>query len=553
MESTKFGKINGWKVCGLILLALSLVFIVYPMCSLLYKSVVNTDGAFTFEYFARFFSRKLYVRGLVNSIEVTLVCTAVCMMIGLPLALVMKSVQIRGEKILQILIIISYVSPPMIGAYSWIQLLGRNGFVTRFLGSFLHLQFPGIYGFPGIVLVFSMQATPLVFLYVSGALKNMDSSLMEAAESLGCSPFRRMTRIVVPLIMPTLLASALIVFIYAFTDFATPMIIGEGYDTFPSLLYNQFMGEVSTDNHFASALSVMNIVFIIVIMFAEQKLVAACSHPMNVLKPLEPRKGKGIQSILAHAFSYFWVLLFLIPQATVFFTSFLEVKGGIMYTGNFSLDNYRQVFLSKDHPAVFHTYLYGLISILFIVGIGVVVAYMAARKPSAVSEALDAVTMVPFIIPGTVLGIAYLYTYNTPPIYMAGTGTIIIIAMIVRRMPYTIRSSNAILSQISPSVEEAAVSLGASDATTFFRVTVPMMLPGILPGAVLSWITVICELATTIIIYTADTKTLPILVYTGITSQNYGLAGVYSAILTVTSVLSLILFFFISGKREITL
>jgi iron(III) transport system permease protein len=129
---------------------------------------------------------------------------------------------------------------------------------------------------------------------------------------------------------------------------------------------------------------------------------------------------------------------------------------------------------------------------------------------------------------------------------------IMIIAFAIRRMPYTIRSSTAIIGQISPSVEEAAISLGASEMKTFTKVTVPMMMPGVLAGAIMSWVTVISELSSSIILYTDKTQTLTIAIYTEVIRGNYGNASAYSTILTVTSVLSLLLFFKLTGKRDIS-
>lgn len=546
-------KWNGWQTLGLVILVFFLLFIVFPLILILYKSIFSSQtGTFTLEYFQKFFSKKYYWSTIINSFKVTVCSTIISVLLGMPLAYIMKSIKIKGEKLLHILIIISYVSPPFIGAYAWIQLLGRNGLITRVINQLFRMEFGGIYGFAGIVLVFSLQTFPLVFLYVSGALKNMDNSLLEAAECMGCTGWNRIMRIVTPLIMPTLLASALLVFIHVFCDFGTPMLIGEGFRTFPTLLYNQFMGEVSTDDHFAAALCTISIFFIMILLALQKFLARKWSFSMSAMRPMEAKKVGGMLSVLSHAYAYLLVVFALIPQATVFVTSFMEIKGGVVYTGRFSLDNYRNVLLTKDNSAIFNTYKFGLIAILIVLVIGVLVAYLTARKHSFISSCLDTVSMLPFVIPGTVLSIAYLYAFNKPPIFISGTAVILVIALAVRRMPYTIRSSNAIIAQISPSMEEAAISLGASERTTFLRVVLPMMGSGVLSGAVMSWITIICELSASIILYTTRTRTLAVAVYSEVVKTNYGNAAVYATVLTVTSVLSLALFFKLSGKQEIS-
>ncbi|WP_416173771.1 ABC transporter permease, partial [Clostridium perfringens] len=173
----------------------------------------------------------------------------------------MTTVKIKGKGLIQILILISSMQAPFIGAYSWILLLGRNGALTNFLKNTLHLPTPDIYGFAGILLVLTLQLTPLVYMYVSGALKKVDNSLLEAAESMGCTGIKKMLKVLIPLIMPTILAGALLVFMRALADFGTPMLIGEGYQTVPVLIFNEFISEMGGDDGFAAAISVIVIVF----------------------------------------------------------------------------------------------------------------------------------------------------------------------------------------------------------------------------------------------------------------------------------------------------
>ena len=252
-------RFNGWTALTLVLLALFLLFVIYPIGMLLIKSLF-TGGKIDLSYFVKFFTKKYYWGALVNSFKVTVVSTLVASLIGVPMAYLLRSVKIRGAGLINILIVISYLSPPFIGAYSWIQLLGRNGFITRIANALFGVKLPGIYGFAGIVLVFSLQSFPLIYMYVSGAMKNLDNSLNEAAESLGCNAFQRVTKIIFPLVMPSLLAGALLVFMRVFADFGTPMIIGEGYKTFPVMLYTQFMGEVGTNDGFAATMCLIVIV-----------------------------------------------------------------------------------------------------------------------------------------------------------------------------------------------------------------------------------------------------------------------------------------------------
>jgi len=161
--------------------------------------------------------------------------------------------------------------------------------------------------------------------------------------------------------------------------------------------------------------------------------------------------------------------------------------------------------------------------------------------------------MFPYIIPGSVLGISFLYAFNNKPLLLSGTAVIIIISLSIRRMPYTIRSSTAIIGQISPSVEEAAISLGCTETKSFVKVTVPMMMSGVLSGAIMSWITLISELSSSIILYTSKTQTLTVAIYAEVIRSNFGNAAAYSTILTLTSIVSLLVFFKVTGSNDISI
>lgn len=544
-------KMNLWLVLTLVILALFIVFVVYPIGLILYKSILMDDGTISFSYFTKFFSKKFYWSTLVNSFKVTIASTLVSAVLGLVMAYLLRSIKIKGSKYLNILIVISYLSPPFIGAYAWVQLLGRNGVITRILNSVFNAKLGGIYGFAGIVLVFSLQSFPLVYMYVSGALKNLDNSLNEAAESLGCSTVQRVWRVIVPLITPTLLASSLLVFMRVFSDFGTPMLIGEGYKTFPVLLYSQFMGEVSTDAHYAAALCVIVVVITLVMFFLQKYIGNRLTYSMSALKPMEAQKATGIRNVLAHGFVYLVVLVAILPQLTVITTSFLETKGA-SYTGQFTFQNYKNIIMPKNISTITNTYLFGLAAIVMVVIFGVLISYLTVRKRSFLTSILDTLTMFPYIIPGSVLGISFLYAFNKKPLLLSGTAIIIIISLCIRRMPYTIRSSTAIIGQISPSIEEAAISLGATERKSFIKVTVPMMMAGVLSGAIMSWITLISELSSSIILYTSKTQTLTVAIYTEVIRSNFGNAAAYSTVLTITSVLSLLLFFKVSGSEDIS-
>ena len=544
-------RFNVWTALTLILLALFLLFVIYPIGMLIVKSLF-VGGKVDLSYFVKFFSKKYYWVTLVNSFKVTVLSTLLACLIGVPMAYLLRSVKIRGSEFLNILIVISYLSPPFIGAYAWIQLLGRNGFITRILNALFHVKLHGIYGFAGIVLVFSLQSFPLIYMYVSGAMKNLDNSLNEAAESLGCNAFQRVTKVIFPLVLPSLLAGMLLVFMRVFSDFGTPMIIGEGYKTFPVMLYTQFMGEVGTNDGFAATMCVIVIVIALMFFFIQKLLGQKFTYSMTALKPMQAQEAEGWRKVCAHLAVYLVTLVAALPQITVIITSFIGTINGSLFTGESTLDNYRNIFSKGNTVAIRNTYLFGLEAIVVVIVCGILISYLSVRKKNTLTGVLDVLTMFPYIIPGSVLGISFLYAFNGPPFLLGGTVIIMIIALSIRRMPYTIRSSTAIIGQISPSIEEASISLGASQVKTFLQITVPMMLPGVLSGAIMSWITLISELSSSVILYTSRTSTLTVAIYSEVIRSNFGNAAAYSTILTLTSIVSLLIFFKVSGSKDLS-
>lgn len=537
-----------WKGISWGILALYALFLIYPLIRLLI-SAVYVDGHFTLEYFGQFFAKKYYTSTIWNSLKVSFMVTLVSLVIGVPLAYFYTMYDLKGKRVLQVLIILCSMSAPFIGAYSWILLLGRSGLITGWFKS-IGITLPMIYGFRGIFLVQALQLFPLVFLYVCGGLKNVDQSLLEASENLGCTSVKRFFTVVIPLCMPTILASALLVFMRAFADFGTPLLIGEGYRTFPVIIYNAYFSEVGTNHSFGAAVSVIAIVITTVIFLIQNYANSKFQFTMNALHPIERHPASGAKSFWMNFFAWAVVLIAFMPQVYVMYTSFKKTSGKL-FTDGYSLDSYRTAFASADR-AIPNTFIIGIEALAITVIIAILIAYLVVRRKNKTNEVIDTLSMVPYIIPGSVIGIALVIAFSSKPLVLTGTAVIMVIALVIRRMPYTIRSSVAILQQIPMSIEEAAISLGSSKMKAFFQITVPMMGNGILSGAILSWVTIITELSTAIILYNLKTITLTLEVYINVTRGSYGVAAAYATILTATTIISLLLFMKFSKNKEIS-
>ena len=549
-QNSKRFRLDVWGWTTIVILLLYALFLLYPL-SLLLKMAFSDGAHFTLVNFAKFFSRKYYSITLLNSFKVSIAATIASVVVGVVLGYFMSVFKIRGAKLLRMCIVMATMSAPFVGAYAWIMLLGRNGVITNFLSRLFGITMPDIYGFNGILLVFVTQLFPLVFLYVQGAMSKMDASLLEASENLGCTGFKRFFKVVLPLISPTVLAGALLVFVRAMSDFGTPMLIGEGYRTFTVILYNEFVGEVSQNKGFASAIAIIAILITMVVYFSQNIVAKKQAFSMNALHRIEKKKLHGFSNFIVHFITYVVVGISILPQLYVVYTSFQKTSGQI-YVDGYSLQSYQDMF-SRLGRSIQNTIVIPAVSLLIVVFLAVLIAYVAVRRRNVLSGAVDVISMIPYVIPGTVIGIAMISACNREPLVLTGGMLIMVVALVVRRLPYTIRSSVAILQQIPLYVEEAALSLGSSKPKAFFTVTLPMMSSGVLSGAILSWVTLISELSTAILLYTGKTQTLTVAIYTQIVRGNYGIASAMATVLTVMTLLSLVIFNKISKDGDLTL
>ena len=545
-------KFEVWHVITLIFLALFALFLVYPMFGILRQAVFDSDGRFSLAQFEKFFSTPYYSSTILNSFKVTIMVTAVTLLLGIPFAYFYSFFQLKGAKFLFVVSILCCMSAPFIGAYSWIMLLGRNGVITVFLKNSFGIRLGSIYGFGGILMVQALKFFPLVFVYMNGAFKSIDNTLLEASANMGCTGVKRFFTVIMQLSMPTILAASLLVFMRAFADFGTPLLIGEGYRTFPVEIYNQYLGENGTDHNFAAAISVIAIVVTAAVFFLQQWATNKFSFSINALHPVQKRRPKGLSGILMYIYCYGLIALAFLPQIYIVYLSFRNCDGAVFKPG-FSLGNYEKAVKKLLVRSIQNTMIFGVVALALIILFAILIAYLVVRRPNPLNHTIDTMSMLPYIMPGSIIGIALVIAFGKQPFALTGTMAIMIIALVIRRMPYTIRSATATLQSIPISTEEASLSLGAGKLKTFLTVTAPMMGNGILSGAVLSWVAIVTELSSAIILYNNKTITLTMSTYAAISRGNDGLACAFAAILTVLTAVSLILYLRFTKSEDIRL
>ncbi|HNX31893.1 MAG TPA: iron ABC transporter permease, partial [Holophaga sp.] len=528
-----------WTLVTLGGFALVLIFLIYPLADVFQYSFTDKEtGALSLANWAEFLSRKYYLKAFIHSMFVAVSTTGLCLLFGIPLAFFTTRYRIRGSALLNTVAVLALLSPPFIGAYSWVTMLGRNGFLRVALAS-AGIDLPPIYGPIGIILADSLQYFPFVSLMTAGALTTIDRSLEEASENLGASSARTFFRVTLPLVLPSVTGGALISFMMSLSNFGTPMIIGGNYLVLPTLAYNLFTSEIAERPGMASTVSLILMLCATGVIALQQWASSRRKYASMLVNRPVRKSLSGVASCLAHLVCYAIVGLAALPLAVVVFFSFRNTNGPV-FTPGFSLESYRMIFF--DVPkTVANSFLYSLVAVVLIALVGTLLGFIVARRRTMAVKVLDPLLMVPYIVPGTVLGIGYIVAFNRKPFFLVGTATIMIMTYFIRRLPYSVRSAASILKQIDPALEEAGINLGSAPGRTFRTVTLPLMKAGIVSGAIMSWVTSMNELSASILLYVGRTMTMPIKVYLSVLDGFFGTASAMSTILLAVTGIALYL------------
>ncbi|MCR8725093.1 ABC transporter permease [Frigidibacter sp. ROC022] len=529
-----------WVAGGLTLFVL-VAFLLFPIGTTLLNSFAPSGERFafgnaTFENFTRFWTSAQYQTALINTIIIGLAVTVLSTIVAVPAAYFVARVQMPFKPLIMSLSIIPLISPPFVGAYSWVILFGRSGIVSQYLRDWFGFQMPPIYGFFGVILAMVLANFTYVFLFVQGALTAVDPHLEESARVMGASRWRILRTVVLPLAIPPMLAGAMIVLIEALGEFGIPAVLGGEVYVLSTLMYFQIHGYFNLNAASAIALVNVAITLIAIVLLLRINRKRRFITVGSTTRRAALQTGRGIR-IVANLYVWGLLAVALLPQAVVIFTSFAEKWPGTRWPLEYGLDNYRYIFSRIVEPMQNSLMLAAIATVVCVI-FGTLTGYIAERKTFPGKWALDLTIMLPFVLPGIVTGVALLVTYNSGPIALTGTAAILVIAYFVRRIAYIYRSVVAAVSQLDLKMEEASTIAGAGWSTTMRKITVPLIAPGILAGAIIVFTTLISEMSTTIMLYSARWKTVSIAIYERLESQEIAAAA---AIGSVTILVTLLL------------
>lgn len=529
-----------WVLGGTVVL-IAVAFLIYPLANAMLLAFVKNGeepgwATLTFANFARFFTALSYQRALWNSIYSGLLATMLATALALPMAYAVARVELPFRGLLSAMSVVPLISPPFIGAYAWIILLGRNGTITQFVHQWTGVTLPVIYGPPGVILALTLSYFPYVFLIVQGALAAADPHIEEAARMAGASRARIIRTITLPLAWPAIAASMLIVFIKAIGDFGVPSILGGEFQVLPTLIYYQIHGYFNLNA--AAAIAAVNVLLTLLAMlllgWVNRKRTHATVGGTSRAAVRFASPGARAAGIL-----YCWALLFIaiLPQLVIALASFADRWPGTMLPESYTLEHYRRVGALLLQPIVNSVVLAGVATVMCI-AFGTVTGYASARGRMRARWALDITIMLPFVLPGLVIGVAYLIAFNSGPLVLTGTALILVLAYFTRRVAFVFRTVTAAISQIDPKLEDASTICGATWGMTMRHVLVPLVAPAVLSGAILVFSTLIGELSATVLLYSAQWKTISIAIYELVLGDQLAEA---SAIGTISTLLTLAL------------
>lgn len=482
----------------LLLLAVMGAFFVYPIWHTVKEAFTKSGGGFTLEYIGQIFGNPIYREGLLNALKMAAGSTVGAMILALPLAVLSARYTFPGKGILSSLLLVPLILPPFVGTIGIKQMMGQHGAMNSlFFPSLIADGHPpdwlGAGRLLGVILMNALHLYPILYLNITASLANLDPALDEAAENLGCPPWRRFRKVTLPLAMPGIFAGASIVFIWGFTELGVPLMFDFSRVTSVQIFDGiKDLGGNPLPYALVAVMLVASVLLFLLSKFFFGRSDFAGSGRASMAAQT-PALGGG-KGWLATAGFGLVILLAVMPHLGVTLTSFATDWNDTVLPGGFTLQHYRDALSNGlTVPSIVNSLKYAGLATLVDVVLGVTIAWITVRTKLPGRNLLDALAMLPIAVPGLVLAFGYLAMTREGQVFDFLIGPdddpywIIVIAYAMRRLPYVVRSASAGLQQTSVSLEEAARNLGASPFRTLRKITLPLIGANLLAGALLAF------------------------------------------------------------------
>lgn len=503
-----------------------IVFAVIPLVKVLIQSFISYEGVVSFDAYLRAFTSEENFKALSHSLTLGAASGILSTAIGFLFAYSAAYVHMRWKRLFNLIAMLPIVSPPFAIALSIILLFGSRGLISYTL---LGLQDVNIYGFRGLLFAQTLSYFPIAYLLLNGVLGSIDPSIEEAARNMGASRGKTFLHVTLPLCLPGIANAFLLVFIKSVADFGNPITIGGNYQTLATQIYYQAIGNYDMQGGAAVAILLLLIsigLFALSKLWVEKKTFVTITGKAARGRVLIDEKHIAVPINAGCYFISFIVigLYILIPLV-----SFVKLWG-INYT--FTLEHYRYAFgigmkslRDSTLMAALATPITGILAM--------VIAFLTVRKRFAGRKAMELISMLGMTVPGTVMGIGYVLSFNTPPLVLTGTMLIIVLSYVFRYLPVGVQSGVTSLKQIDPSIEEAAADLGANSFTTFTTVTLPLIKTAFFGGLVYTFVKSMTSISAVIFLVSARYKLLTVSILDQVDSGKFGVASALSTMLIV--------------------
>ena len=502
--------------------ALLCVLIVLPVSWLLYYSVVDRTGAFTLGNFGKLFSDPAFLDPLLTTFILSFSTGLICCVVAAPMGWLVARTNMPGGMLVRYLVTASFVTPPFLGAIAWELLAAPNsGLLNKFYRVVTNAppdeHLFNIYSFTGLIFVIACYTFPYVLVLVANALDRIPGDLEDASSILGGRTWDTARKVTVPLVLPALLAGALVAFLQAMTLFGSPAILAlpAGFHTMTTKIWSLFQYPPKPELAAAAALPLL--VLTVILLRAEHMILGRRGYAVLGGKSGEPRLiklGRWRWPALALCFA---VLLnpIILPYGALLNAAVSPVASQPVTFATMTLHNIEWVFfeLSTTRLAVWNTVILGVSTATIGTVLAVVIAYLTTRKAVRGYRILAFLATTPVAIPGIVLGVGLFLTYTQPPFVLYGTLWILLIAFVTISLPAAYQQLQSAVRAVHPEFEDASRILGATRLRALWQITAPLLRTSVIATWCFIFVGTIRELSAAIMLFTSETKVISVLIF----------------------------------------
>ena len=525
----------------LFVFAVLILFCIYPIVRLFISCLTDESGQLNLDNINYVFTKTDFFQAFGNSVKLGLFVGLMATIVGYLYAFAITRTRLPGKKFFNIMAILPILSPPFVISLAVMLLFGRSGLITKNL---LHIRNNNIYGFTWLSIVQILSLFPLAYLNLKGMLETLDSSVENASRTLGASRLKVFLTVTLPLSLPGFLSSFLIVFAKSLCDFGNPQVLAGDYNVLSVSAYLQIVGlfDLKTGSFIALSILLPCILAYLIQNYwvSRRSFITVTGKATGTVELISEKRITVPLFVILLLLTLFTILMY----GTVVYVSFVKTWG---VDWSMTWDSYRFI-LKRGERAIKDTLLLSSIATPCTAMLGMLIAFLLVRKNFFGKRLMSAASILPFAVPGIALGIGYIVAFNTRPFQLTGTALIIIVAMVFRTLSIGVETGSNSLRQVDPSIEEAAINLGAGNARTFFSISLPIMKSALFSGLLNSFIRSMTSVSAVIFLVSVNWNLLTVNILSEIESNRLSAASAYCVALMVMVVLAVgVLEFIVNG------